>query len=308
MKVISKIAIVLTVGLLVSAGMSNVYAVCGATQSTTFTSNYFDAPVGQDPASTRGVFWGIGQYDPLPGVGTDNGLYPSSEWLRYTPGSGFYIAGEWAGDVRIDNCIQGGANPQPARMGVAWATSDGITTYFTAMCAKEDPNTAQFDTFLQIPGQPMAAVPRPRVTASSRSGNQTTLTACHEPVVGGIFNQPGSGCTLTTNGFRSYYQVVPRNGAAPTQRPPTGGWILLGTAGNDASCASGVVTCAVDSDIYLSTTLRFDVFDGVPGSNPVELGLGSANGLTKVECGPNLATPNDDNFRIIRKPRAGKTR
>jgi len=297
MKVIFKIAIVLTVGVLMTAGLSNVSAFC-TVPGTTFTPQYFDAPIGQDPAATSGRFWGLGNFNPASPGGSDNGNAPSATWLRYTPGSGFYLAGDWAGDPLYDGCIQDPPNPQPAHMAVEFSTSDGTDSYFVALCSTEDAG-GTFGTLQDIPGTAMTRVPKPVVTASSRAGTTTNLTVGLEPLSGGVYNT--GGCTLALTGVKVYQQTVPRNAPAPTapgSRSPGAGWTLLGQGTNSVA---GGVNCATDGDIYLLSTL---VFDG-----NVELGQGSRNS-TKVECGPNLATPvvgpDGNEFRFIRKPKAGK--
>jgi hypothetical protein len=294
MKVISKIAIVSVLSLLVAAGANNVLAACG-TPGTTFTSNYFDTPVGQDPAATVGAFWGVGQYDPASPAGHDNGLWASSEWLRYTPGAGFYLAGDWSSSALIDGCIQNPPNPQPARMAVAWTASSGDDSYFVALCSTEDA-IGSFGTLVDIPGVPMTQIPKPKVNGSSRAGTTTNLQVGTDPLVGGVYNT--GGCTLAVTGFKIYTHTVPRGITPTASRNSNVGWTLLGSS--SGADVSGQVTCAVDSDIYLMSTV---VLDG-----NVELKSGSRNGATKVECGPNLAQPGDDNFRLIRKPKAGKGR
>jgi hypothetical protein len=296
MKVISKFAIVLAMGVLVAAGSSNVFATC-ALPGSGWVSNYFDAPVGQSVAEAAGSFWGLGQYNPASPGGTDNGLIGPVDWLRYIPGAGFYTVGDWSSNL-YDGCPQDPPNPQPARFGVQWTTSDGNDSYFAALCAGED----IFGAFpiVDIPGSPMSRVPKPVIHASSRLGTTTNLTVGTEPIPA---VQNTNGCALAVTGFKIYTQTVPRNAPAPTgpaSRNPIGGWTLLGQSAGGGDVAGGV-NCAVDGDIYLLTTL---VLDG-----NVEIGQGSRNS-TKVECGPNLATPSGEGneFRFIRKPKTAKGR
>jgi len=300
MKVISKFAIVLAVGALVAAGSSNVFATC-ALPGSSFTSQYFDAPAGfQDVSQAQGKFWGLGQFNPASPGGTDNGLIGPGDgaepWLRYFGGAGFYVFGDWAGNL-YDGCPQDAPNPQPARMALQWTTSDGSDSYFVAICATED----AFGAFpvADIPSAPMVRVPKPVIHASSRAGTTTNLTVGTEPLSGGVYNT--GGCPLAVTGFKIYTQTVPRNAAAPSgpNSRTTNGWTLLGSsAGADVA---GAVNCATDGDVYLLTTL---VLDG-----NVEIGQGSRNS-TKVECGPNLATPSGEGneFRFIRKPKTAKGR
>jgi len=298
MKVISKFAIVLAVGALVAAGSSNVFATC-ALPGSGWVSSYFDAPIGQSLSSAQGKFWGLGQFNPASPGGTDNGLIGPADgvetWLRYVPGAGFYTTGDWSSNL-YDGCPQDPPNPQPARMGIEWTTSDGTDSYFVALCAGED----QFGSFpiVDIPGTPMARVPKPVVHASSRAGTTTNLTVGTEPIPA---VQNTNGCTLAVTGFKVYSQTVPRNGAAPSgpNSRTTNGWTLLGTS--SGADVAGAVNCATDGDVYLLTTL---VLDG-----NVEISQGSRNS-TKVECGPNLATPSGEGneFRFIRKPKTAKGR
>lgn len=299
MKVISKIAIVLTVGALASAGMSNVHATC-AVPGTTFGSDYFTSPIAQDPLLATGRFWGIGQFNPASPGGTDSGNALPQGFVRSGPG-GFYIAGDWSTDALYDGCIQDPPNPQPAKMAVAWTTSDGSDSYFVALCSDEDASGTFNNMFSIAPGA-MSRVPKAVVHASSRAGNTTNLTVGHEPIVGGVFN---TGCALAVTGYKVYQQAVPRDAPAPSspvsRSPAAGGWTLLGQGTESSADIVGQVTCGTNQDIYLLTTL---VLDG-----NVEIGQGSRNS-TRVECGPNLATPSDssDQFRFIRKPKSSKTR
>ena len=137
-----------------------------------------------------------------------------------------------------------------------------------------------------VPGASMVPVPKPRINASSRAGNTTNLTVGHQPLAGGVLN--GGGCTLAVTGFKVYQQSVPRNAPAPSSaisRRTNSGWTLLGPAAAPGGDVSGQVTCGVDSDVYLMTTV---VLDG-----NVELQQGSSNSL-KVQCGPTLANPTDE--------------
>ena len=289
----ARIAFATAAGALLSVGAPGARATCGL-PGTVFTSSYYDAPIGQDPDLTKGSFWGLGHFDPAHPGGTDNGDVPSSTWLYYTQTVGFYLAGDWS-MYSYDGCIQDPPNPQPATMAAMWTTSDGNDSYYVAMCAVED-EFGGFNSFVQIPDGPMFRVPKAVIHQISRAPNTVNISVGHQPLAGsGVYRQ--GGCPLAVTGFKVFQRSVPRNAPAPNgpgSRSPESGWTLLGE-GPEGADVIGQASCEGDTDIYLMIAL---VLDG-----NVALQQGSRNS-TRVECGPNLATPSGDGAGMNRQPRS----
>lgn len=275
------------------SGSSAVHAMCDL-PGYLFTSDYFTAPVTQELSSVRGVFWEAGKFHPASPAGTDNGTYPASEWIRATPGLGFYLAGDWASDPRIDGCIRTPPEPPTGKMNVVWTTSDGIDSYFVALCATADAS-GTFNGLAAIPGTAMTRLPRAVIRGSSRAGATIILRIALEPFAGGVYH--ADGCSLAVTSYRVYQRAVSRNAPSPLGRSPTDGWILAGQApfGSDFFTE---FACGGDSDRYLMATL---VLDG-----NVEVPYGSRNS-SNLQCGPTDANPSDEgDVPFIRRPKSGK--
>jgi len=292
MKVISRIAVVLVAVGVVASLVTPAYAICVNASQFNGAYSALTSPAGTpDIGRVKGNFWSLGN------TAISNGSWPADQWVRIYLGSQYYIAGDWAQDPGIAGCPHDAPAPQPAHMVYTLQDDNGVDSFYTVQCIQEDPQ----QNFVFTPNgalNPMVPFPKPRITASSRTGTTTNLTVTHQPLdAAGALSDGTCGSLIT--GFRVYSKTVPRGGPAPTTRAraswdPQGGTQPLGGS------VPAATTCAVDSDVYLATSLIF--------ADGVESQIVSAD-ATKVECGPNIATPEGgDDFRFIRKPKNAKGR
>jgi hypothetical protein len=291
MKVILRTAVVFgVVGMLASLPAG---AFCSL--PSTFTSNYIQG-TNEDNTAVLGTFWGLGQHNPAEGLGHDSTGFPAADWVRATPGSGIYLAGDWAGDVRIDGCVQDPPNPQPAKMAFVLSAPGAApgSTVYAAGCGVEDVGGNFF--FLAGGNAPGAPLPKPQITASSRPDSSSVQITVDPPTLGGgIFDE--GACSLGITGYRVYTRNVPRNAAAPADRVRSNGWVAAGPASPTASQSTMTIPCSGNEDVYVAYTLVFT--DGI------ELEHVGANS-TVVQCGATTSNP-PSNFKIIKKPIRTKT-
>lgn len=273
-------------------------------------------PIGPNAKVT---FWGLGAGDPAIGFGNDNGAYDMiaaggvyvygyGVGAGYDPNASFWygatIFGSWDGGT-TDGCV-GGNNC----MCVLITDEEGGVGTFAISGGMA---TANFDTFFNRSGTSdggrsnapivLVPIPSPQINGSSRdvATNDVTFNMNVPAVGSGDYTQDGCACAPTA--YRILQTVVPRGGMPPTSRD-LGAWTDLG--GANIGVATDVTSnCgSQDNDVYLATQL---VFDSGFGTHTV------SSNSTRVECGPNLATPSDGTPRPDRptrpeRPRGGKKR
>jgi hypothetical protein len=294
-------------------GVSSVYSNpnwCGPT--ATFCSNVGPA---LSPA-TRAFFWDLGFGNQTPGPGNDNGNFgggfsdtgpatcSGNQWVcaNFTGGSGFYgaglLVGGWSSSNQVDGC---GVAAFPATKCSCVLITDqwsGVGYYLIAGAA-HDP-TGTFD-FTQPGGAPLELVPipKPGITGSQRlqpSLDVVLNTRIPAPAAG-VYLKDGCNCAPT--GYKILQQILPEMSPAPTDRALTAGWTEPNREDGSPQPANGSPfgtgmgqgvnvrsACGMsDTDVYLATQLIFP--DGYRAT------ILSENS-TRVECGPNLATPAPD--------------
>jgi hypothetical protein len=288
----------------------------------TFASHYsfFYGPYGPavfsydiaDPAPTplsaaaSITFWAVGTGDPAVGMGDDNGAvdiianggfyFGGYTYSSYIPG-GYLQAGNvfsnWQGGV--DGCVEG-----LNCMCVLFSDQDGDAGFFAISGGQ---SAANFDTSINLGGSdgngnnlPIAlvSIAAPSITGSVRDTGtfNVNLDVGAAAPAGGSYVQDGCNCGPT--GFKVLQSIVPRGNMPPSDRgnaawtEPTLG---DGTSAQPVSAFGSTVSirssCGTsDTDVYLTTSLQFDSGFGTD--------VVSGNS-SRVECGPNVANPLDNN-------------
>ncbi len=296
MKLISRLAIVVTAAIVALAAIQPAGAAC-LTQGfihqygSDGTEGAISSPGLSRQSSFKGSFWALGFGSPDVVPGHDNGTWPSSSWL-WGPDGAVYLLGGWGDDPGIDGCANTPPVPQPGKTVVLLAdtNADGSDGYFVAACATKNDFEAYNFQDLNPSGLRLFQIPRPIFVASARAGTALNLTLNHEAVVRGI--QPGDCGSPLIRGYRVYSQAVPRNAAAPANRDKAQ-WTALTTESAIGANSVASIDCSTDSDVYLATALVFD--------SGVETLYVSRNS-TVVQCGQTLADP-PGSFKLLKKPR-----
>jgi hypothetical protein len=257
-------------------------------------------------------FWAVGTGDPAFGVGNDNGPYDMVENGGFYFGGYTYsatipggylqagrLAGTWenptAAGEATDGCV-GGNNC----MCVLISDQDGTEGFYAIAGALSD---ATFSTSINLGGSdgngnnlPIALVniAAPSITDSVRDQGSfdVNLGISAAAPAGGNYVQ--NGCACGPSGFQVLQMIVPRGNMPPSDRD-IGAWTVPtlgdGVTPQPVTAFGGTVTvrssCGTsDTDVYLSTGL---VFDSSFGTAVV------SGNSSRVECGPNVANPLDNN-------------
>ncbi len=296
MKLISRLAIVVTAAIVTAAAIQPAGAACTVISlihqnGSNGSAGYIESPGLSSVSSFKGTFWALGFGSPDVVPGHDSGTWPTSSWLF---GFDFfvYVNGDWSRSQAIDGCASTPPVPQPGKTVVLLAdtNANGSNGYFVAACVTK--NLAGDYNFQDVhpSGLRLARIPRPIFVASARAGTALNLTLNHEAVVGGV--QPGDCGATLIRGYRVYSQAVPRNAAAPASRDKAQ-WTALTTESAIGANSVASIDCSTDSDVYLATALVFD--------SGVETLYVSRNS-TVVQCGQTLADP-PGSFKLLKRPR-----
>lgn len=272
--------------------------------------------------SVTGFFWGVGVGDPAFGVGADNGTFEALSWLYVYPNYPSSVLTTWAQDPGIDTCIDV-MGPLGERCQVTYfqdvsvGENEGDPPAGTGLFAivSTPDNAASGDFYLSpldIGGNiVMAPQEGMAILSSTRAGDTGVQMSLSGPTLEGILagsylsDSPlcqgsGAGGAGTINGlivgYRAKTMVLPRSSAPPSDFSAD----RWDTAGEDTALGSPSsisVPCDGDSDVYASYQLLFDSGFAAP--------IVSAT-TTRVECGPNLADP--DNIRVRPEGRSRNNR
>jgi hypothetical protein len=251
-------------------------------------------------ADAKITYWKTGSGDPALGLGDDSGTYDmiagGGFYQPYAyPSIGFFSAGQIFGSwfpPGIDGCI--GPN---ACSCILLTSQDGVNGFWALTGGLSTPNG---DTFINQGGtdasgnneMPIVLVPMdaPQITGSVRRPNFDVELSVSVPAPSaGLYVQDGCACGPT--GFKVLQQVQPRGAMPPSERNAAA-WTELSDLGGGAQAvtpmggtANVVSACgSSDVDVWLTTQLFFD--------SGFSTSVVSKN-ATRVECGPNLANPND---------------
>jgi hypothetical protein len=317
MKQTIRIAIVGVMALALGALLQPAWATCGnpnffhSCSSTTADCSYLQTPgvggggIGGSgvTANLRGNFWALGNGAPA-GEGHDDGsgganpaAWPALEggidfgagatgWVKNFQGAGYVGASlyaTWAEDPRIDGCTDSVA-VQPVCHATFLTDHNGADTFFAVLSKLEDQGNYDFSRPGDAPIT-LAPVPKPRITGSSRTGNDVTLqigAPLPPDLTAGSYLDPACGPVIT--GYRVRGRIVPRGSGVGAGRDPAE-WTSFQTAvipiGNGTSVVADCSEVA-NQDVYIAQTFIFD-----SGFEATYVSRES----TRAECGPQVAEP-----------------
>jgi hypothetical protein len=292
----------------------NLPAGAGCTSGgASFSGGYFTG-TDDNAAAAIGAFWAIGQYNPAPAAGQDNGTWvpnnggvADDDWIRVLADP--YLAGDWAsatGVALADGCIQDPPNPQPGKMAFAFSMGGAVpgTTAYAAGCVEEAGDAFIYNASDRAAG----IIPKPVVASTSRTATSVTVNLAPPALGGGIYDD--GSCGLAIGSYKVYRRSEPTNGPAPVDRGRvSGGWTQVGGTFAPNAGASVTVDCTAPADVYLAYSLIItDNGQGGTGSSPAQAELGHVGqNATVVRCNSTAAIePN--NFKIIKKPVRTKTK
>jgi hypothetical protein len=267
-------------------------------------------------AKLTGNFWILGEGDPddFPTMGTDDGapttwgalengidiLTGGTGWVINYASEGFpgaVIAGTWAQDPRIDGCPDLLLESLTCHA-MFLADENGRDGFFAAMTERER-SDGNYD-FSRLEGLPLTLsfMPPPRITGSSRQGRDVSVAVgppLMEDIAAAFYLDSTCGPVLA--GYRLYLQVVPRGSPAPMVRERRAWQAATGPLPLDAAPRI-VVDCSSTArqDVFLAQTFVFE--------SGFELPYVSRQS-TRIECGPNLAEPQEP---LRRRPRREERR
>jgi hypothetical protein len=251
------------------------------------------------PASIIGRFWEVGQR-----AVTNEGGCLDDYWFRPCPAT-YACGGNPTGKTRYMLGFLGGGNCPNNGCPVSGdlvtliedTTTDGKVFFAYARVSRVAADNIQYD-YSKVVGTNITLVemPRPVVTASSRSGTTVNLTLTLNPLNSGFYGL--SGQTAQGPGNISGYRIHTFTGTADpgrarsawvadaVSRPYTGAPVNVGTF--PVNCSNTA------QDVFVGVSLEFD--GGSVTSDYV-------SGSFRVECDPTIANPK--NYRTIEKPADG---
>ena len=301
--------------------------------SGVFTPDYagpayvYYAPSSDTPPVTdnfTGFFWRLGEGIPALGAGVDNGdyfayranaAYGQDGWFYYSgyPGYTFYYAGvvfgNWANGG--DGCITDLALPTCEC--IMFLDQDGANGYFAIVGGR---TTAGGDLAFAQPGSDgngnagaitLEAIPTPNILGSVRDPatfDVTLQVSVDAPTAGTYI---ADGCECGPTGWLMYQKIQARGAEPPSDRDVTG-WDLMTLPGggpqllNAFGAAINVESLcgSANTDVYLATKLVFE--SGFSNAADGLADFVSGDSL-RIECGPQLAEPQDPELQPTRKVR-----
>lgn len=309
MRTMKKLAITAVVALLALAVVQPAHAACGTPFLVTQTGSVtgpsgsvyvYDTQPGFSPAG-RGVFWSLGNGDPAPGPGNDNGTFGGQNWISGIR-SGIFPGGwynyqqtlftSWAANATIDGCI-GLDGPNACTCVLITdentLTADGVMSLGSALRDGAGNYTIAGNLV-------MDSVPTPVITNSVRNGVGVDLQVMVPMPAANTTNlHPMCNC-LAGATFDVYAIEQPRLTAVAPSARDISGWTQISSSSTPlgATSALGVVSSPCtgaqdangDTDLWLAAVINFDGASagGFPNTYV-------STNSTKVECGVNLAEP-----------------
>ena len=254
-----------------------------------------------------GAFWVIGEGDPTVLSGLDNGSFPLVDgWGYVFPGYPMSFSSSWIADIGIDSCPDFSAGPHRC-MAILIMDNDADTGAGAFALATQAPDGIGNYDFQRNGNIALVALPELHITNSVRiagGGNGVVVTVdglSVDDIAAGLYLDPGcpggpgdGGVAELIVGYQVFMRQGPPNEVPPNDTHvddwiPVGPLTPLGAPATVTSSCDGLSNVAV----YLTAGLVFDSnYRSVWISRPA----------TRVECGTNLADPDDLND-VERKPR-----
>jgi hypothetical protein len=250
-----------------------------------------------------GVFWRLGTGNPAIGPGYDNGTYSptggAAPWIQrpsYADAGTYWypakVEGSW--NLASDGCLDGGSggfDPSDCMCMLLTDQWNGVG-YFALL--GDQPDGIGNSSFYQPGGAPLVLAPIPKVEIlNSVRGPGPNFDVSLDLRV----SAPGAGvydeCGCGPVSYRLHQRVAPRGTPTGDERA-LGQWaqvagpLPIGTQINGHQVACG----GADTDVHLTASLIFD--------SGFSTTIVSGNS-TRVECGPNIATP-EELHRPVRLP------
>lgn len=253
---------------------------------------YVTSPGLKTSTSIQASFWAVGAGNTAGGAGIDNGTFPDDQWLIDFGGSNYAIAGSWSQDTGIDGCIDTLGNG--SKMAISFTDIDASNgaAFFAAACVTRD-TSAGFEIdysniHTNIELKPIA---KPVIASSVRVGNDSLVTIA-SPNFSSIYYSDGSpGCAIgnVIKQYDVWVQQTARDGAAPSDRNSSTGWVLGNTCNVGAQCVVNVACTGTNCDAFFAVSPRYD-----SGFGSTRVSVNS----TRVQAGQNLANPK---VKVIQK-------
>lgn len=251
--------------------------------------------------SLRSSFWMMGNGNPLPAAGIDNGpVAETGTWLDPypTPADPLILQGSWSEVTTFDGC--------PDTLGVgssmAYALSDvngaGNMVYAVGCSTRIGSNPIEFDMTIPFGCSsgcaPIALVPAPKalISGTTRSAGQANVTVASPNFAAGFYSDGTAGCAqnLVITHYDVYKQELGRGASAPVNADTTGGWTLVQAGVPIGTPTNFVTTCVANCDVYVSLLPAYN-----SGFKTGEPATGGANRVgppsTRVQAGPTIADP-----------------
>ena len=233
----------------------------------------------------EGAFWGLGEGDPRPGRGIDNGTFAAlGGWLYTYPGYGGVIISTWAANTSIDGCIDFAFSPRCMAIALSDRSPDTGGGAVAVLTASPD-GLGNYD-FDQPGDIVLARLPRVRIIASERLADPDRIRlivsgVSEDDLALGVYLDPACDPPPAIAGYRVYMRTTvsgpPTDSRVESWTPLTGVVPLGDAATFEAACDS-------DASLFLAYGLEFD--SGFVSSHVSEPG-------TEVSCSPALAEPDD---------------
>lgn len=289
-----------------SAGASNGFTQFSSVQTAPLAGTGTGVQGSDVSANLRGNFWIIGNGDPddAPSPGHDDGSptqHPAMEppgvvdrcagatgWVVNgatcpIPYNAAYINATWAQDPRADGCPDL-VTAQPTCQAILLTDNINDQSYFAAL-SRQELSDGNYD--FSLPGGApiiLQPIPTPVITNSVRVGNDVQITLAPPSPAAGLYYD--AACPPVLNAYKVYQRIVPRGTPVGPGRDPAT-WVLVSSRiplGNGTTIQVDCSEVGPGQDVYLS-----HLFNGDSGFDLRYVGKES----TRVECGPQLANPQE---------------
>lgn len=259
-----------------------------------YTYTFMPTTSTNTSTSIVGHFWEVGN-----AAGANEGAgCPDSYWFRVCPSS-YPCGGNPTGKTRYILGYLGGAGcnntgcPGAGDLNtlIQDTTTDGKVVFALARVSRLPPR--DYDYSRLGTNITLVEMPRPTVTASSRSGTTINLNLTLNPLATGFYGLAGQ--TAQGPGNISGYRIYTFTGTADPGRGKAG-WVADAVSrpytGGAVTVTGFPVNCSnTAQDVFVGVGLEFD--GGTVSSDYV-------SGSFRVECDPTIANPK--NFKTLDKP------